>query len=114
MKSAYWNTVQFTMKARANLGSNRRAITGKTARVLICAVCLAATPYFVPGLERFRSAARSSLTGLLNIRGGVTTTSAVEAPNAETIEPARSQQSSQIHTASGYAQATPGEIEDPS
>src|SRR5262245_44433894 len=114
MKPAHLISFPLTVKPNARLRLNQRAITGKTGRVLVCAVCLAATPYFVPGLERFRTAARSSLTGLLNIRGGVTTTGEAEAPNAEAIEPARSQESSQIHTASGYAQAIPGEIEDPS
>jgi lysophospholipase L1-like esterase len=115
MKSAYWNTVQFTMKASANLSSNRRAVTGKTARTLICVVCLAGTPYVVPGLARFRSAARSSLSGLLEIRGHAEPSVTAGIADAGMIALAPSSgNSATLQGQSGNIQVTPGEIEDPS
>ena len=93
-------------ESRASTG---RVLRGKTARALVCFIALAALPYFVPSLARYRLPMPASVLSLLERRGH--SSPASTAAPAQASDRVKADDRAQAET---KIEAKPGEIEDPS
>jgi lysophospholipase L1-like esterase len=90
------------------LRSRDHVLLNKTARVLMLFVALAALPYAVPSLNRYRVLLPSTISNLLNVRAGEAAGDVVEAESLRPDDIADSK------TTDAVQPIIPGKIEDPS
>jgi len=99
------------MSRITTISDNHHALFSKPARTLACFILLAALPYGVPALSRFRVLVPSSVLSLLRIQTGEAAISTGITSSETLIEVSAA---SSFSSPAGEIKATPGEIEDPS